>query len=45
MKFIKKYWAELLIVLVIMALVVVFFIPFCIGMARDMWQWALYGTI
>ena len=45
MKFIKKYWTELLIVLVIMVLVVVFFIPFCIGMAKGMWQWALYGTI
>lgn len=45
MKFIEKYGQYILMAIVLIVFFGVFFIPFCIGIAKDMWQWALYGTI
>ncbi len=45
MNFIKKYGLYILIVIAVIVFAIVFFIPLCVGVARDMWQWALYGTI
>ena len=45
MNIIKKYGLNILIAIAVIVLAIVFFIPLCVGMARDMWQWALYGTI
>ena len=45
MKFIKEYGLYILIVIAVFAFVIVALIPLCVGIARDMWQWALYGII
>ena len=45
MKFIEKYGLYILIAIAVIAVLGVFVVPLCVGIARDMWQWALYGTI
>ena len=45
MKLIEKYGLYILIAVAVIIISIVFIIPLCVGMARDMWQWALYGTI
>lgn len=41
----EKYVLYILIAIAAIAVLGVFVVPLCVGIARDMWQWALYGTI
>lgn len=45
MKINEKYVLYILIAIAAIVVLGVFVVPLCVGIARDMWQWALYGTI
>lgn len=41
MKFIEKYGYEIIVTVAVIVLLIGFVIPFCIGIGKTMWQWAL----
>ncbi len=41
MKWLDKYGYEIIVTLAVVVLLVSFVVPFCIGIGKEMWQWAL----
>jgi hypothetical protein len=44
-KFLEKYWSELLLVVLVIVFAISFFIPLFVGLARGMWHWALTEAV